>query len=253
MRIKSNKTVWIFSILVLLFTNGEFLFGLDGLNRAESNGNSPYDSNAFLRSALISSEDASSSDQMKPPSKAKAFFLSFLIPGAGEYYVGSKKMAKVFLGTEILLWSTYLSFRVYGNWKRHDYELFAMTHAGVHATGKDHAYYVAMEDYNSLHEYNEAKLRQRNLSDLYPEDQEHYWRWDSSNSRKKFTTLRISSDLAFNRSLFVIGGILLNHLISGIDAMRLARKEDQLHQKQMQIGVAGLPEGGFVVSLWKTF
>lgn len=253
MRIKSHQTVWIFLILVFSFADREFLFGRNRFNNDEYDGNSLVASNVFLRSSLIPSENVLSSDPMRPPSKVKAFFLSFLIPGAGEYYVGAKKTAKVFMGTEILLWSTYLSFRVYGNWKRSDYELFAVTHAGVHGTEKDHAYYVAMENYNSLREYNEAKLQQRRLADLYPEDGTYYWQWDSSSSRKKFATLRISSDRAFNRSLFVIGGILLNHLISGIDAMRLARKADKLHRKQMQIGVAGLPEGGFVVGLWKTF
>jgi hypothetical protein len=247
------RTVRIF-LVVLLVIHGGALFGLNGLERSENEDRTADIAPVFSRAALISSANESAvSERRVPPSKAKAFFLSFLLPGAGEYYTGSKKMAKIFFGTEVLLWSTYMSFRIYGNWKKSDYELFAVSHAGIQPSGKDHDYYVAMENYNSLREYNEAKLRQRNLSDLYPEDEQHHWQWDNKDSRKKFGTLRVASDQAYNRSLLVIGGIVVNHLISGIDALRLARKEEKKVNQDVHVGVAGLPEGGVVVSLWKIF
>ena len=241
-------------LITFFLVHGGNLFGLDGSEQSEKDDLSMGSSPVFFRAALVSSPSESSvSERPAPPSKAKAFFLSFLLPGAGEYYAGSKKMAKIFLGTETLLWSTYISFRMYGNWKKNDYELFAVSHAGIQTSGKDHKYYVAMENYNSLREYNEAKLRQRNLADLYPEDKQHNWQWDNKDSRNKFGALRVSSDRAFNRSLFVIGGIFINHLISGIDALRLARKEEKRHNQDIQVGVAGLPEGGMVVGVWKVF
>ena len=240
-------------LVVLLFTQG-ILFGLDGSERSENENRTTETNPVFSRTALIPTANESAvSEQPAPPSKAKAFFLSFLLPGAGEYYAGSKKMAKIFLGTEVLLWSTYFSFRIYGNWKKSDYELYAVSHAGIQPAGKDHKYYVAMENYNSLREYNEAKLRQRNLADLYPEDEQHSWQWDNKDSRRTFGTLRVASDRAYNRSLFVIGGVLINHLISGIDALRLAKKEESRHNQNIQVGVAGLPEGGMVLSVWKVF
>jgi hypothetical protein len=241
-------------LVVLLFVQGGILFGLDGSERSENENRTTKPASLCFRTALIPSANESTvSEQPATPSKAKAFFLSFLLPGAGEYYAGSKKMAKIFLGTETLLWSTYFSFRIYGNWKKSDYELYAVSHAGIQPAGKDHKYYVAMENYNSLREYNEAKLRQRNLADLYPEDEQHNWQWDNKDSRRKFGTLRVASDRAYNRSLFVIGGVLINHLISGIDALRLAKKEESRHNQDIQVGVAGLPEGGMVLSVWKVF
>ena len=253
MRNQSVAIVRIFLIVFFLIHAGN-LFGLAGPEQSENENLSIDSSPVFFRTALISSANESSTlDQSVPPSKAKAFFLSFLLPGAGEYYAGSKKMAKIFLGTETLLWSTYFSFRMYGNWKKNDYELFAVSHAGIQPAGKDHKYYVAMENYNSLREYNEVKLRQRNLADLYPEDEKHDWQWDNKDSRNKFGMLRVASDRAFNRSLFVIGGVFINHLISGIDALRLAKKEEKRHNQNIQLGVAGLPEGGMVVSVWKVF
>ena len=208
----------------------------------------------FEPSLLVSqAEDSEDRGDGRSPSKVKAFFFSFLLPGAGEYYAGSKKLAGVFLGTEAFLWATYFSFRTYGNWKKSDYQLFAASHAGADVSGKDHQYFVDIGNYDDIRAYNEAKLRQRDVEALYPEDETHTWEWDSESSRQAFEKLRVSSDTAYNRSLFVLGGIVVNHIISGIDAVRLARKAEKADEHRIRVGVAGLPEGGMVVSFWKLF
>lgn len=192
-------------------------------------------------------------DTVKLPSKGRAFLYSLLIPGAGEYYAGSKKMAKVFFISEGLLWATYFSFRTYGHWKENDYRRFAVTHAGVDLNGKDHQYFVDIENYNNIQEFNEAKLRQRDVDAMYPENDFYGWQWDSGASRKRFERIRIASDKAFNNSLLVIGGIVLNHLISGIDALSAARRRTDEHHNRIKLGVMGLPEGGAVVTVLKIF
>lgn len=181
------------------------------------------------------------------PSRAGAFFLSLLLPGAGEYYAGSKKMAGIFLGTEALLWSTFTSFRVYGKWKKNDYERMAIAHAGVSAEGKDHDYFVALELYDNIREYNAEMMRNRDFDALFPENEEYSWQWDSRESRLKYERLRVASDNAFERSLLVVGGVLLNHLFSAVDALRLA----QGAAKGVEVGLAPLPEGGFVLGIFK--
>jgi hypothetical protein len=189
----------------------------------------------------------------KFPSKGRAFLYSLFVPGAGEYYAGSKKMARVFFTSELLLWTTYFSFRTYGHWKEDDYRRFAVSHAGVNLAGKDHQYFVNIENYDSIQDYNEAKLRQRNIDAMYPENDMYSWQWDSGDSRKRFEQLRIASDTAFNNSLFVIGGIVLNHIISGIDALSAARRRAENRQNHIRFGVIGLPQGGGMVTLLKVF
>ena len=76
---------------------------------------------------------------------------------------------------------------------------------------------------------------------MYPEDSEHMWQWDSEASRRKFENIRVTSDAWYNRSKFIVAGVILNHLISGIDAVRLVKQKNAIH-----VGVAGLPEGGFI-------
>jgi hypothetical protein len=187
------------------------------------------------------------------PSKAKAFLLSFVLPGAGEYYAGSKKAAAAFFGMECALWATFTGFQTYGHWKERDYRLFASTYAGVNPSGKNRDYYVAVENYMNLVAYNDAKLQQRRVDRMYPEHSGFDWQWDTESSRKQYKQMRIKSDRAYRNSLFVVGGVVLNHLASGIDAVRAAGRRTPSAGKEVRVGFAGLPEGGGMVFLVKKF
>ena len=189
-------------------------------------------------------------------SKRKAFLASFILPGSGEYFAGSKKMAGIFFGLETVLWTTHLSLRTYGDWKRHDFQQFAAAHAGVDLTNKPREYFVHIEDYNNIRVYNDEKLQLRDLSAMYPETDFYSWQWDSESNREKFESMRISSDRAYNRATIVVAGILINHLASGIDAMRIVRHNEKMAsawEPSSRIIVSGLPEGGALVSLWTKF
>jgi hypothetical protein len=188
------------------------------------------------------------------PSRAKAFFLSLAVPGAGEYYAGSKKAATVFFGAECTLWAVFGGFKSYGAAWEHDYRIYAAAHAGVvDPAGKGHDYYANIENYMTVVDYNDAKLQQRDLRALYPEGRGFDWKWDSIESRRRFEQMRIRSDRAMRNSTFVIGGIVLNHLISGIDAIRAARANGRSGGEGVKVGVAGFPEGGGMVWLVKRF
>ncbi len=240
-------------LIILLLPSGSILGGSNP-NQPVAKSSRPESFTAFDASLLIrSQEPAVLESNPKSPSEGKAFLLSFVLPGAGEYYADSKKMAKIFFSSEVLLWTTYLSFRAYGNWKKGDYQHLAVSHAGVNLSGKDHQYFVNIENFDTLREYNETKLQQREFDKLYPETPYYNWQWNSEASRHQFEKLRIASDTAYQRSLFVIGGIVINHIVSAIDALRLARKNRQESENRIRIGLAGLPEGGLMVLLWKSF
>jgi hypothetical protein len=187
------------------------------------------------------------------PSKRKAFFLSLAVPGAGEHYAGSRKAATFFFGTECALWAAFAGFRSYGLSWEHDYREYAVAHAGVVPFGKDHEFFAAIENYMNITDYNDAKLQQRNLRALYPEGGGYDWQWDGAESRRRFELMRIRADRARRNSTFMLGGIVLNHIVSGIDAIRAARKAGKRDGEGVQVGVAGLPEGGGRVWLVKRF
>ena len=219
-------------------------------------GQSVPDSTALNSFSQELSSDKTA-DASKPGiSKRKAFLLSFVLPGSGEYFAGSKKMAGIFFGLETVFWATHLSFRTYGDWKRHDYQQYAAAHAGVNLTNKPREYFVHIEDYTNIRAYNDEMLQLRDLNAMYPENEFYSWQWDSESNREKFESMRISSDRAYNRATIVVAGIIINHLASGIDAMRIVRHNEKSASAQMpssRFVVSGLPEGGAVVSLWASF
>lgn len=198
----------------------------------------------FTGAGLLRAEDF-------PLSPGKSFLYSFIFPGAGQWYTGSKKSIWTFVGTEIGLWATFAGFRTYGHWKERDYHLYAVGHAGIDPHGKDRNYYLAIENYMDIVAYNDAKLQQRRPDLMYPEGTSFDWHWESETSRKRYERMRIKADQAYRNSLFVLGGILVNHVISGIDAVRCAKKRNAF--LGMQFEFMGLPEGGFVGRVWATF
>ena len=57
----------------------------------------------------------------KLKSPQKAFLLSLLLPGAGQFYTESKTKAKIFVGSEASLWIGFLALQTVGSWKKSDY------------------------------------------------------------------------------------------------------------------------------------
>jgi len=161
---------------------------------------------------------------LETKSKGKAFMLSFLLPGLGEYYVGARTKAKVFFAAELTLWLTYAGFITYREWRVQDYRAYAAAHANVDLQGKESGYFIDIGNYDSIEEYNAAKLRARELSALYDDVDAYYWSWRDREYRYRFEELRISADRADNRALFVLGAIFANHVVSAVDAVWSAHK-----------------------------
>ncbi len=58
----------------------------------------------------------------------KAFLLSAILPGAGEYYMGSKTRMLIFGGIEVLSWTGYLTYHHKGKVKEKEFRDFANEH-----------------------------------------------------------------------------------------------------------------------------
>ena len=151
----------------------------------------------------------------------KAFLLSLLIPGAGQYYVGEKGWARAFLLSEGMLWLGYAGFREYESLRENDYRVFASVHARVDPKGKDAAFFDDVGFYDSVYERNRViRWEEGSKARLYAERPRAAWEWDSEASRLRFRSLRSSSIQARQRSLYVAGAIMLNHVMSAIHAAR---------------------------------
>jgi hypothetical protein len=156
-------------------------------------------------------------------SKFLALGLSLLLPGAGQYYVGSKSKMIIFGSSEAAVWTGFFGLRLYGGWKKEDYKAWAAFHAGVDVNGKPDIYYEKMTYYDNLNEYNQlARVMDGSEAILFPNTPRYYWNWDSNQSRSHFRNLRNQSKNAYRRSLLFVGAALVNRVLAGIDAYRSA-------------------------------
>ena len=218
-----------------------------------------FSSNSFTAEGKVSkfSLENQTEIEYRQKSKGKAFLFSLLLPGAGEYYLGHKTLAKTFFITELVLWTGYFSFRAYSDWKRDDMYIFAATHADANIEDKQPQYFVDLGNYNDIYQYNDSKQRRGEFFKVYSEE-EYYWYWDSAENRNKFEQMRIYSDRAHNRSIFTVGGIIANHIISAIDAVwqsyiynkRLSKKAKF---NNVKIHLGAKPAGDFLITIQKNF
>ncbi len=121
----------------------------------------------------------------------------------------------------------------YGRSTRADYEALARAHAGV-TGGHGHDFYVDVANWMTVEEYNERRLQERNFDALYTSPLDH-WAWDSNTHRAQMEDTRIKSDRAFNRVIYFVGGMVLNHVTSAIHAGRMAARMREAEAPQSQI------------------
>jgi hypothetical protein len=170
--------------------------------------------------SLQAAEMLTESRQSK--SVPKAFLLSLLVPGSGQFYSQSPGRGRFFLGTELAILAGYLGLRLYSDWKEEDYQLYAAAHAGVDSQGKSENYFEDVSLYMSMEEYNRQQLNDfREDAELY--SGADFWEWDSQASRREFDSLYRASTNAGDNSVILTGLGLLNHLLSAVDAARTAR------------------------------
>ena len=175
---------------------------------------------------LESSLQFQSEIQLQHPEKkslSKAFFYSLLLPGLGEAYVGYTDYTKIFLTTEILGWGLLIRNLLQVQWHTEDYENYAIQHAGINKLGKDAQYWIDIGKYDNIYEYNEQRRRDRNVDAIYVEGGRYYWQCDNRDNRLFYDLKRIKTREMEQMEIYYIGGIVLNHLVSAINALRLAR------------------------------
>lgn len=160
-----------------------------------------------------------STTEQSPKSTGKALIMSLILPGWGQRYAGAKTKSEIFFGLEAGLWLSYAGFTSYSGWRESDYRNYAATFAGVDLSGKTSSYFIDVGNFESVHEYNAYRLRQRNTTDLYSDEVADYWQWLSPEHRQRFDQLRVSSDTAHNRATFTLGTIVANHIVSAIEAV----------------------------------
>ncbi|RPH04780.1 MAG: hypothetical protein CBC06_005955 [bacterium TMED46] len=155
------------------------------------------------------------------PFELNPVFKSSLIPGWGEAVLENNKRARLFSSIELSLWTACLATYTASYHQMLQYQSFAVEHAGVDAYNKDHKYWVDIGNYFDIEQHNSEHLRWRYLDEIY--DESDRWLWDNKNNMKNFESMRIRSDMLAKTGEYVIGAIIMNHLLSAIDTLYLLR------------------------------
>ena len=161
--------------------------------------------------------------QMQKDSKLDPIIKSLIIPGWGQKSLGKPKRARLFNYIESGILLTLISSSTFSNIEKKNYIAFASKHAAISSSGKDHKYWVDIGNYNSIENYNDEHLRNREMDDLYPDDKKWSWDWDLESNRTIFENKRIRADQLELFATFSIGALVLNHVVSSIDALYLKK------------------------------
>jgi hypothetical protein len=173
-------------------------------------------------------------------SMRKALALSFLLPGAGQHYLGNHARARTMYVAEAGVWTAFTYFRVQGNNRKQRYEEMAELFAGVSGK-KDDDYYRDLSYYLTSDEYNIDVMRDARFRYPYDRDKqlEYFeanalfgddgWEWQSPEYQSEFSRTRTASRQSYRRAVLSTGFAVLNRAVSMIDVyltFRLAQSGD---------------------------
>lgn len=208
----------------------------------EKNLSSVYELRAKIISESSSYVDLTYGNILPIESKSKknpglAIIYSLLLPGMGELYADNYSSGKYFTIAEGALWATFIGMNVYGNWQENRYKTYAQTYAGINPEGKDEDFYATIGLYTSIETYNNEKALERRYDEMLSE-QKFFWKWNSTEQRKTYRSMWTSSEQTFNDVRFVVGAMLVNRLISAINAVRLVSSYNSELEKEVSWNVS---------------
>ena len=148
---------------------------------------------------------------------------SFLLPGWGEYTLEKPNRGRIFILSETALWTSFAGALIVSNNYTDLFQAYAADYAGVETSGKDRQFWVDIGNYESLNGHNEEHLRFRYYDEIYPMNSEWHWEWTSEEKRLQYRDYRVASDTWALGAKFIAGSIVMNHIVSAIDALYLQR------------------------------
>lgn len=167
---------------------------------------------------------------------ALAILFSMMLPGMGELYAGNYSSGQYFTIAEAALIGMYVGVNSYGNWKKDNYQLFAGSAGGVNSAGKNDEYYGRIGEYKDIEQYNNIKALNREFDKMY-DPALFYWKWKKDEDREAYRDMWLSSQHAYNNLRFVVGAMLLNRLVSTINAVRSVTAYNKSLENKIESGL----------------
>jgi hypothetical protein len=168
-------------------------------------------------------------------SAALATCANLLLPGLGHYYLGNKKAALGFFTVELALMFGAFTTNQYSNEIAHSARSFASTYANIQGgAGADDYYWQNVGLFMDSDGLNQSRsIGYNQILELNRTPEKEYltanlqWRWSSDDARKKYNEYLKKSINYKVASNFFIGALILDRLISFIDARVAVRHNGQ--------------------------
>ena len=175
-------------------------------------------------------------EPMKSPNRA--FLSSLVVPGSGQLYVGAKR-GYLYLAADIALLVGYFITRSDAENSRDEYRDLVREHVIFDGPG-------TFETWDPIEDFEHATLFD-NWHNVYtdnngePLDRTGKWYWDDrrafkdedrkgnddSPSREEALRLRYEANDKFELARTLLGGVILNHAISAIEARIVAKQQNK--------------------------
>jgi hypothetical protein len=176
-------------------------------------------------------------DQLEKKSAGLAILYSILLPGMGELYADAYDSGKYFTIAEGVLLGTYIGMSVHANSLEDSYKAYAVTNAKINTNGKDETYYANISEFEDIVQYNNEKALERNFDQMY-NTESYFWKWGSTEERQTYRSIWSSSEQTYNDLRFVVGLMLLNRVVSAINAARLVSAYNSRIDEQMSWNIS---------------
>ena len=192
-----------------------------------------------LSASEYSSINLNFSDDIETAKKSTglAILYSLLLPGMGELYADGYESGKYFTIAEGVLLGTYIGMSIYASNQEDNYKAYATTNGSINTNGKDDDYYATIGQYQNINNYNDQKAFERNFDQMYnPET--FFWKWQSTEDRRTYRSMWSSSEQTYNDLRFIVGAMLLNRVISAINAARLVSAYNNRIEEELSWNVS---------------
>jgi hypothetical protein len=166
-----------------------------------------------------------------------AILYSLLLPGMGELYADGYESGKYFTIAEGVLWGTYIGMSVHASNLEDNYKAYAITNASINTSGKDDEYFATIGEYQNIEDYNNQKASERNFDQMYNQET-FFWKWQTNEDRRTYRSMWSSSEQTYNDLRFVVGAMILNRVVSAINAARLVSVYNNRLQAELSWNVS---------------
>lgn len=221
-------------------------FSLIPLSRASATEN-PHLTTFLLTSALGTQtlkENTEILNQAQPiKSPNRAFLSSLVVPGSGQLYIGAKR-GYLQIAAEVGLLTFYLITHNSANGLRDDYHQQVRDHVIFDGPGtfdtwdeiEDFEHATLFDNWHNVYTDNNGQPLQR-VGKWYWDDRKAFKdeaRGDKHNSPHRGVALQLRNDAndKFERARTFLGLIILNHVVSAIDARIAAKSHNKKNMPQ---------------------